>query len=89
MLSRKFGSNATWFQLNILMYNPLSALKRLPVPEELQIARPEQLRAPLFNRVGTMISHARRTRGRERSAPPAFAGCVFSARRVTGTGAGL
>jgi hypothetical protein len=59
--SGKFGANAAWFRLNVLTYNLLSALKRLTLPGDLQTARPKRLRFLLFNTVGKVISHARRT----------------------------
>ena len=59
--SGKFGANAAWFRLNTLTYNLLSALKRLTLPGDLQTARPKRLRFLLFNTVGKVVAHARRT----------------------------
>ncbi len=59
--SGKFGANAAWFRLNVLTYNLLSALKRLTLPGDLWAARPKRLRFLLFNTVGKVVSHARRT----------------------------
>jgi hypothetical protein len=59
--SGKFGANAAWFRLNILTYNLLTALKRLTLPGDFRTARPKRLRFLLFNTVGKVISHARRT----------------------------
>lgn len=59
--SGKFGANAAWFRLNVLTYNLLTALKRLTFPGDLATARPKRLRFLLFNTVGKVISHARRT----------------------------
>ena len=59
--SGKFGANAAWFRLNILTYNLLTALKRLTLPGDLRTARPKRLRFLLFNTVGKVVSHARRT----------------------------
>jgi hypothetical protein len=59
--SGKFGANAAWFRLNTVTYNLLSALKRLTLPGDLRTARPKRLRFLLFNTVGKVISHARRT----------------------------
>ncbi|MDF0676112.1 MAG: IS1380 family transposase [Nitrospira sp.] len=59
--SQKFGANAAWFRLNILTYNLLSALKRLALPRDLSEARPKRLRFLVFNTVGTVVHHARRT----------------------------
>lgn len=59
--SGKFGANAAWFRLNVLTYNLLSALKRLALPGDLSEARPKRLRFLVFNTVGKVIQHARRT----------------------------
>lgn len=59
--SGKFGTNAAWFRLNVLTYNLLSALKRLALPGDLSDARPKRLRFLVFNTVGKVIHHARRT----------------------------
>jgi len=59
--SGKFGANAAWFRLNILTDNLLSALKRLALPGDLLDARPKRLRFLVFNTVGTVVQHARRT----------------------------
>jgi Transposase DDE domain group 1 len=59
--SGKFGANAAWFRLNVLTYNLLSALKRLALPADLSDARPKRLRFLLFNTVGKVVHHARRT----------------------------
>lgn len=59
--SGKFGANAAWFRLTVLTYNLLTALKRLTLPGDFRTARPKRLRFLLFNTVGKVISHARRT----------------------------
>ncbi len=59
--SGKFGANAAWFRLNVLTYNLLTALKRLTLPGDLRSARPKRLRFLLFNTVGKVVAHARRT----------------------------
>ena len=59
--SGKFGANAAWFRLNVLTYNLLTALKRLTLPGDLATARPKRLRFLLFNTVGKVVHHARRT----------------------------
>jgi hypothetical protein len=59
--SGKFGANAAWFRLNTLTYNRLSALKRLALPGDLSEARPKRLRCLVFNTVGKVVPHARRT----------------------------
>lgn len=59
--SGKFGANTAWFRLNGLTYNLLSALKRLALPGDWSDARPKRLRFRVFNTVGNVIHHARRT----------------------------
>jgi len=59
--SGKFGANAAWFRLNVLTYTLLTALKRLTLPGDLRTARPKRLRFLLFNTVGKVVTHARRT----------------------------
>ncbi len=59
--SGKFGANAAWFRLNTLTYNLITALKRLTLPGDLRTARPKRLRFLLFNTVGKVVAHARRT----------------------------
>jgi hypothetical protein len=59
--SGKFGANAAWFRLNGLTYNLLTALKRLTLPGDFRSARPKRLRFLLFNTVGKVVAHARRT----------------------------
>lgn len=59
--SQKFGANAAWLRLNVILYNLLSAYKRVGLPEELHTARPKRLRFLLFNTVGKVVRHARHT----------------------------
>jgi Transposase DDE domain group 1 len=59
--SQKFGANAAWLRLNVLLYNLLSAYKRVGLPEELHTARPKRLRFLLLNTVGKVVRHARET----------------------------
>jgi hypothetical protein len=59
--SGKFGANAAWFRLNALTYNLLTALKRLTLPGDFATAQPKRLRFLLFNTVGKVVHHARRT----------------------------
>ncbi len=59
--SGKFGANAAWFRLTVLTYNLLTALKRLTLPGDFRTARPKRLRFLLFNTVGKVVHHARRT----------------------------
>jgi len=57
--SKWFGAKAAWFRANTILYNVLSALRRLTLPEEFANARPKRLRFVLFNVVGRVVSHAR------------------------------
>lgn len=59
--SQKFGANAAWLRLNVLLYNLLSAFKRVGLPEELHEARPKRLRFLLLNTLGKVVRHARET----------------------------
>jgi len=59
--SQKFGANAAWLRLNALLYNLLSAFKRIGLPEELRDARPKRLRFLVLNCVGKVVRHARQT----------------------------
>ena len=56
--SQKFGANAAWFRLNVVLYNLLSALKRLGLPEALHRIRPKQLRFLVLNTLARLICHA-------------------------------
>jgi hypothetical protein len=42
--SQRSGANAAWFRLNVMLYDLLSAFKRVALPEELHAARPKRLR---------------------------------------------
>lgn len=59
--SQKFGANAAWVRLNVLLYNLLAALRRTALPEEFRTARPKRLRFVLLNTLGRVIRHARET----------------------------
>jgi hypothetical protein len=59
--SQKFGTNAAWLRLNVLLYNLLSAFKRVGLPEEMHDARPKRLRFLVLNTVGKVVRHARET----------------------------
>jgi hypothetical protein len=59
--SQKFAANAAWFRLNVLLYNLLSAFKRVALPPELHTARPKRLRFVLLNTLGKVVRHARET----------------------------
>jgi hypothetical protein len=59
--SQKFGANAAWFRLNAILYNLLSAFKRIALPEDLHPARPKRLRFLLFTTIGKVVRHGRET----------------------------
>ena len=59
--SQRFGANAAWFRLNVLLYNLLSAFKRVALPPALHAARPKRLRFLLLNAIGKVVRHARET----------------------------
>jgi hypothetical protein len=59
--SQRFGANAAWFRLNVMLYNLLSAFKQVALPEALHNARPKRLRFLLFNGIGKVVRHARET----------------------------
>src|SRR6266478_1021518 len=54
-------ANAAWLRLNVILYNLLSAYKRVGLPEEFHTARPKRLRFLLLNTVGKVVRHARET----------------------------
>ena len=59
--SKRFGEGAAWFRLNTLLYDLLSVLRQLALPEELRTARPKRLRFRVFNVLGQLVRHARET----------------------------
>ena len=59
--SQKFGANAAWLRMNVMLYNLLSAFKRVGLPEEMHDARPKRLRFLVLNTVGKVVRHARET----------------------------
>ena len=57
----RFGANAAWLRLAVISHNVLTALKRIALPPELLSARPKRLRFLIFNTVGRIVQHARKT----------------------------
>jgi len=57
--SQKFGANAAWFRMNVILYNLLSAFKRLGLPRELHQIRPKRLRFLVLNTLARLVCHAR------------------------------
>ena len=71
--SQKFGANAAWFRLNVMLYNLLSAFKRVALPAG-AARRPAQaaaLRAPERHRQGGPPRPRDRAPAGRRGAPPA------------------
>lgn len=58
MPTGKFGSNAAWWRINVLVYNLLRLLKVQALPEELHTARPKKLRFHLLNVAGEIVKTA-------------------------------
>jgi hypothetical protein len=57
----RFGANAAWLRLNVLVYNLLSVLRRTALPKAFERARPKRLRFWVFAMAATLIHHARCT----------------------------
>jgi hypothetical protein len=55
----RFGANAAWWRLNVLVHNLLVLLKVEALPPALARARPKTLRFRLFNLPGRIVRHAR------------------------------
>ena len=49
LTSQKFRANAVWFRLNVVLYNLLTAFKRLGLPGALHRIRPKRLRFLVLN----------------------------------------
>ena len=77
--SQKFGANAAWVRLNVILYDLLAALKRLALPADLGTARPRRLRFLLFDTIGRVVRHARGTLLR---LSPALAKQLFHSARI-------
>jgi len=56
----RFGSNAAWWRLNVLVHNLTQLLKVRSLPPEMASLRPKALRFRIFNVVGVLVGHARR-----------------------------
>jgi hypothetical protein len=59
MPSGRFGANAAWWRINLLLHNLQVLLKKSALPDELSIARPKTLRFLLFCLAGRLVHHAR------------------------------
>ena len=68
-------------RLNVILYNLLSAFKRLALPDELHVIRPKRLRFLVLNTLARLVSHARERRLRCASA---FARTALDRFRIRG-----
>jgi hypothetical protein len=66
----RFGANAAWWRLNVLVHNLTQLLKVRSLPAEMASLRPKALRFRLFNLAGVIIGHARRLAVRISGAHP-------------------
>jgi len=57
--SQKFGANAAWFRLNVMLYNLMSGFRSLRLPAERQRIRPKRLRFLVLNTLARITAHAR------------------------------
>jgi hypothetical protein len=57
----RFGSNAAWWRLNVLVFDLLVLLKQGVLPADMALYRPKALRLRLFNVAGLLVRHARQT----------------------------
>lgn len=55
----RFGANAAWWRLNLLVHNLLVLLESAALPAQLERSRPKALRFHLFNLPGRIVRHAR------------------------------
>jgi len=55
----RFGSNAVWWRLNVLVANLMQLLKIRALPPEMALLRPKALRFRLLNIPGIVVRHAR------------------------------
>ena len=55
----RFGANAAWWRINVLVHNLMALLTAEALPPALARARPKTLRFRLFNLPGRLVRHAR------------------------------
>lgn len=55
----RFGANAAWWRLNVLVVNLLQLVKTKALPPQMALLRPKALRFRLLNIPGVVIRHAR------------------------------
>ena len=56
----RFGANAAWWRLNVLVHNLLQLVRVRSLPAEMCGLRPKALRFRLFNVAGLLVQHAHR-----------------------------
>ena len=56
----RFGANAAWWRINILLDNLVTLLKLRALPTGLTAAKPKTLRFLIFNVAARVVAHARR-----------------------------
>lgn len=57
--SQKFGANAAWFRMNVMLYNLMSGFRTLALPKEHQRIRPKRLRFLVLNTLARITAHSR------------------------------
>jgi len=77
----RFGANAAWWRLNVLVANLLQFVKVQALPPEMRWLRPKALRFRLFNVVGVIVDHANQLVLRLSQAHP-WAGMIGRAREA-------
>ena len=60
MPSKRFGANAAWFRINVLVFNLLTILKRQALPKRFSQARPKCLRFQVFTVPAELRTHQSR-----------------------------
>jgi hypothetical protein len=55
----RFGANAAWWRLNVLVHNLLQLMKLVALPESMRSWRMKALRFRLLNIAGRLVRHAR------------------------------
>ena len=77
----RFGANAAWWRLNLIVDNRLELLEATALPAELAFARPKSLRFRIFNLAGR-VTHGARRLVLHLSAGHPFARAIVEARHV-------
>jgi uncharacterized protein YjeT (DUF2065 family) len=77
----RFGANAAWWRLNVLLHNLLTLLKTEVLPTGFAKLQPKALRFRLFNLPGVLVRHARKL-VLAIAAPDAIVEVLIAARRA-------